>query len=344
MLHLPEKRKAFTLVELLVVIAIIGILVGLLLPAIQAAREAARRIECSNHLKQLGLATQNYELLLRGLPPAALVERRPDGAIRTGYLGPHARILPFLEQTTVFSAMDIDTVYGDTFNREAVGRVIGGFLCPSEVQRELLDHAQFGQVGGVNYGFCMGDWFVWSGLDPPHVPTRSAIGTNLSRRWSDFTDGLSNTLLISEVKNWQVTLRDCGSLSQINHPQQIPSPTADPLAVCPEYQTGSCRVHRWGHTQWVELSVQHNGFTTAWPPNRITPGGASLEEPDVDMVSVRERLGGPTFAAVTSRSYHPGGVNSLLADGSVRFVSDSIEGTVWRALGTVAGGEVVSQY
>jgi prepilin-type N-terminal cleavage/methylation domain-containing protein/prepilin-type processing-associated H-X9-DG protein len=335
------RRSGFTLVELLVAIAIIGVLIALLLPAVQAAREAARRLQCANNLRQLGLATHNYELMLGGLPPSALVARQPDGSIHVGYLGPHARILPFLEQNNVFTSMDINTVYGDILNRDAVGRVIGGFICPSEVQRHLLDHRLFGEIGGVNYGFCMGDWFVWGGVDPPQVLSRSAIGPNLSRRWADFTDGLSNTLLMSEVKNWQVTIRDCGTLSQINDPQQIPLPSADPLAVCPEYQAGGCQVHRWGHTQWVEMGVQHNGFTTAWPPNRVTPGGSGLGEPDVDMVSTRERRGGPTFAAVTSRSYHPGGVQSLMADGSVRFVADTIEGTAWRALGTVGGGEVL---
>lgn len=183
-------------------IAIIGLLVALLLPAIQAAREAARRTQCANNLKQLGIAIQNYELLLRGLPPAALVARRPDGSLWTSYLGPHARILPFLELGTVFHSMDIDTFYGDLVNKEAVGRVIDGFLCPSEIRDAPLTHAKFGEIGGVNYGFCMGDWYVWNGVDQPETPTRSAFGVNLSRRWAGFTDGLSNTLLMSEVKNW----------------------------------------------------------------------------------------------------------------------------------------------
>ena len=334
-------RRAFTLVELLVVIAIIGVLVALLLPAIQAAREAARRAQCANNLKQLGLAVQNYELMLRGLPPSALVARRADGTIRTGYLGPHARILPFLELNTVFSSLDIDTVYGDLANKEAVGRVIGGFLCPSEVRPQASAHASFGNVGGVNYGFCMGDWYVWNGVDQPELANRSAIGVNLSRRWASFRDGLSNTLLMSEVKNWQITIRDCGPLSLINDPHHVPPPDADPLAVCPEYQGGGCAVFLSAHSEWVEMSVHHNGFTTAWTPNRATPGGPGLTHPDVDLLSVRERHGGPTFAAITSRSFHPGGVQSLLADGSVRFVPQTIAGSVWRALGTVAGGEVV---
>lgn len=335
-------RRGFTLVELLVVIAIIGLLVALLLPAIQAAREAARRTQCANNLKQLGIAIQNYELMLRGLPPSALIARRPDGTIRTSYLGPHARILPFLELNTVLSSMDIDTVYGDLANKEAVGRVIDGFLCPSEVRRQAATHASFGNVGGVNYGFCMGDWYVWNGVDQPELPTRSAIGVNLSRRWADFVDGLSNTLLMSEVKNWQVTIRDCGSLSLINNPHLVPPPGAEPLAVCPEYQGGGGTLFLNAHSEWVEMSVHHNGFTTAWTPNRATPGGPGLTRPDVDVISVRERNGGPTFGAITSRSFHPGGVMSLLADGSVRFVPQTIAGSVWRALGTVAGGEVIA--
>ena len=96
------------------------------------------------------------------------------------------------------------------------------------------------------------------------------------------------------------------------------------------------------HTQWVEMSVHHNGFTTAWTPNRATPGGPGLAHPDVNVISVRERNGGPTFATITSRSYHPGGVMSRRADGSVRFVPQTIDGSVWSALGTVAGGEGIA--
>jgi prepilin-type N-terminal cleavage/methylation domain-containing protein/prepilin-type processing-associated H-X9-DG protein len=335
------KRRAFTLVELLVAIAIIGVLLALLLPAIQAAREAARRVQCSNQLRQLGIAIQNYELMLGGLPPASLVVRRPNGTLWTSYLGPHARILPFVDQNNVFNAIDINTYYGDDeFNRQAVGRVIGAFLCPSEIRREPLAHARYGNIGGVNYGFCMGDWYVWNGVDRPVVPTRSAFGVNLSRRWRDFTDGLSHTLLVSEVKNYQVTIRDCGPLTHIDDPHDIPSPDAEPLEICPEYRGAGCEVFPRGHTQWIEMSVHHIGFTTAWPPNRKTPGGADLELSDVNVLSVRERLGGPSFAAITSRSYHPGGVQALFGDGAVRFMAETIDGHVWRALGTVAGGEV----
>ncbi len=334
------KRGGFTLIELLVVIAIIGILVALLLPAVQMAREASRRLKCSNNLKQIGLAVHNYECAMRALPPGAIVRRLSSGSLWTSYLGPHARILPFIELNSIIEAMNISAGYGDVVNREAVGRVIEVFLCPSEVQREPLAHNAFGHIGGVNYGFCMGDWYVWNGVDQPETATRSAFGVNLSRQWADFSDGVSHTLLLSEVKNYQVTIRDCGPFSQINTPFVIPPPDADPLAVCPEYEGSGCSLFRRAHTQWAEMSVHHNGFTTAWTPNKKTPGGPGLSEPDVDVISVRERLGGPTYAAITSRSYHPQGVLSLYGDGSVHFTQESMEGRIWRALGTVAGGEI----
>jgi hypothetical protein len=147
---------------------------------------------------------------------------------------------------------------------------------------------------------------------------------------------------MSEIKNYQPYIRDCGSLSKINDANNIPPPDADPMTVAPEYLASGCSFFDNGHSQWAELTVHHNGFTTAWPPNKKTPRGPGGTWPDVDLNSQRERIGGPTFAAVTSRSYHTGGVQSLLGDGSVRFVSSSINGLIWRSLGTVAGGEVVS--
>ncbi len=125
-------------------------------------------------------------------------------------------------------------------------------------------------------------------------------------------------------------------------PNNVPPPNADPMAVVPEY-AGTCTVRvEEGRTQWFESGVHHNGFTTAWPPNKKTPGGPNQMYADVDINCSREKLGRPSFAAVTARSYHSGGVNALFADGSVRFCKDSINGLTWRALGSVAGGEVVS--
>lgn len=335
------KRRAFTLIELLVVIAIIAVLIGLLLPAVQKVRESAARLKCQNNLKQIALATHNYHDTFGQLPPTATITRGMDGTIQTNYLGPHARILPFIEQDNIYQGIDVERLYGDLINKNAVGHVVPTFLCPVELNQEPLNHNAFGLIGGVNYAFCMGDWYVWLGPDGG-PKTRSAFGVNLKRKWADFLDGMSNTLIFSEVKNYQTMVRDCGGLSLINDPNNVPPPDANPLAVCPEYQGSGCTIFHSAHTQWAEMSVQHNGFTTAWPPNKVTPGGPDLIFPDVDVVGHRERLGGPTFAAVTSRSYHPGGVNTAFGDGSVRFIRQTIDGYVWRALGTVAGGEVVS--
>ncbi|MCC6124082.1 MAG: DUF1559 domain-containing protein [Pirellulales bacterium] len=336
-----DRREGFTLVELLVVIAVIGVLVGLLLPAVQASRGSARRMACGNNLKQMGVGIHLYHDNLKTLPPFAQVKRLAGGTIWTGYMGPHSRILPYVEQHNLTKAMDTKTSYADHANKAIVGRVVELFTCPGETQRNLRDHVDFGWIGWVNYGFCAGDWYVWNGVDKEEIPTRSAFGVNLSRRFVDFKDGLSHTLFMSEVKNYQVTLRDGGAFSTINDPNAIPPPDADPLTVCPEYQGNGATVHRTAHTQWAEVSVHHNGFTTAWPPNTRTPGGPNFSENDVDIISRRERLGGPTFAAITSRSHHPGGVQSLFGDGSVRFVQNSIDGFLWRAWGTVAGGEAV---
>jgi prepilin-type processing-associated H-X9-DG protein len=334
------KRPAFTLAELLVVITIIRILIGLLLPAVQAARESARQTSCRNNLKQLGVALHNYEQTLSGLPPSSVIELLPGNVLKTNYMGPHARILPYLEKDNIIASMNVDADYGDIANLPAVGRVIPDYLCPSEPRKDPLNHATFGPIGGVNYGFCMGDWYVWQGpTNPPK--TRSAFGVNLRRRWADFLDGTSQTLVMAENKNYQATIRDCGPFSQINDPANVPSPNADPLTVCPEYSGAGCTIFLNAHTQWAEMSVHHNGITTAWPPNKKTPGGPGMSLPDVNVISMRERVGGPTFAAITSRSYHPGGVHALYGDGSARFMNSSLSGVIWRALGSVAGGEPI---
>jgi prepilin-type N-terminal cleavage/methylation domain-containing protein/prepilin-type processing-associated H-X9-DG protein len=335
------RRRAFTLLELLVVIAIIGVLIALLLPAVQAAREAARRVQCSNNLKQLGLAIHNYEGIWGGMPPSALVVPAAAGTIWTSDFGVFARVLPQIEQGGIFNALNLNSSYGDPGNMTATSQAIDTFICPSEVRRDCENNATFGLVGPTNYGFCLGDWFVFAG--PAGGPiTRSAFGPNLSRRWADFTDGASDTLLMAEVKNWQVNIRDCGLLSRINDPANVPGPDVDPKTIAPEYEGNGCSLRIEGHCEWPEVAVHHIGMTTAWPPNKRTPGGPGFTIPDVDLVSRRERIGGPTFAAVTSRSYHPGGVNVLLGDGGVRFVKNTIAGQSWRSLGTVAGGEIIN--
>ncbi|WP_406699509.1 DUF1559 domain-containing protein [Singulisphaera sp. Ch08] len=337
------KRNGFTLIELLVVIAIIAVLIALLLPAVQAAREAARRMQCVNNLKQLGLALHNYEQAASALPPALVIAGSGTTVTWTNSFGAYSRLLPYIEGGNTYNAanfmVDMQTPPNDTVVRQ----VISVFICPSETQPVARALAAGGQYGIANYGFFEGDWFVWGGIGSTSK-NRGTFGVNQSRSFAEFTDGLSNTLFMSEGKGYLTYFRDCSSFTATNM-NAPPPPDADPATVAPEYNgSGGCAVREAeGRTQWFESGVHHNGMTTAWPPNKATPGKSGGKTyPDVDINSSREKLGRPSFAAVTARSYHSGGVNALLGDGSVRFVKSTINGWTWRALGTVGGGEVIS--
>ncbi|MDB5349008.1 MAG: putative major pilin subunit [Planctomycetota bacterium] len=332
---MPPQRRAFTLIELLVVIAIIGVLIALLLPAVQAAREAARRIQCTNNLKQLGLALHNYESTNGAMPPPYVQTGTGTTISWSNGWSVHGRILPYMEQGTVYNAMNFTLRYSTPDNVTICATTINGFLCPSEIHQNPRTTAT-GQFGVNNYGWNRGDWYVWGGFRG--TGNRAPFDVNTSRRFSEVLDGLSNTMLAAEVKTYQANLGNCGGLANIKDMNNIPSATADPFTVAPEYNAG-CTLGLTGHTEWVDGAVHETGFTTAWPPNkRIVPGGGAL---DLDLIGQRENKGGPTFGAVNSRSHHPGGVNVLLCDGSVKFIKDSISGPSWRALGSIAGGEIV---
>jgi prepilin-type N-terminal cleavage/methylation domain-containing protein/prepilin-type processing-associated H-X9-DG protein len=342
----PRNRSAgFTLIELLVVIAIIAVLISLLLPAVQSAREAARRAQCVNNLKQFGLALHNYEST-QGVLPITISLRGPGaiGGPWTNSIGPHPRVLPFAEQGAIFNSINFEVEMYSAPNITATATRLSLMVCPSEI-RQTFTHNVGGEMSVSNYNYCMGDWFVWGGPASTRK-NRSAFGPNQSRRFAEFTDGMSQTLFMAEGKSYMPYFRDCPTLANIQDPDNIPLPNADPYAIVPEYRGGPCSVRVEGHNEWVESAVHHIGFTTAWPPNKVIRGGANNEYADVDINSKREKTGVgdtlPRFAAVTSRSYHPGGVNTLMGDGSVKFIKSTIDGMTWRALGSVGSGEVIS--
>ena len=335
-------RRGFTLIELLVVVAIIGVLIALLLPAVQAAREAARRIQCTNNLKQLGLAIHNYESTAGALPPPFVQTGSGSTVTWSNGWSVHGRILPFMEQNSVYNAINFNLRYSTLDNVTIPGTVISGFLCPSETQSQPKQGTN-GQFAVNNYGWNRGDWYVWGGFGNA-VPNRAPFDVNTSRRFSDFADGLSNTMIAAEVKTYQASLGNCSSsgtgLANIAGPTAIPAPNADPYTVAPEYNSG-CSLGTTSHTEWVDGAVNETGFTTAWTPNKTITRQGGTPGQALDLVGIRESKGGPTYAAVISRSHHAGGVNVLLGDGSVRFVKDSIDGLTWRGLGTIAGGEII---
>lgn len=333
------RRSGFTLIELLVVISIMGILIALLLPAVQSAREAARRMQCTNNMKQLGLALHGYESTHSALPPSLVMSGSGNIVTRFGGWSIHGRLLPYLEQYAAFSAINFDLSYDHPTNLTVTALSVATFLCPAEPRTSASQH-DFGLAGVTSYGFCMGDWYVWGGFQAP--PNRAAFAPNRSRKWAEFTDGTSQTLIASEVKTYQPYHRDCGSgLVNITDPHVVPDPDLDHSTIAPEYHGTSCAFRETGHTEWVDGHVHQSGMTTAWRPNQKTLGTVSRKI-DIDLTGRREVRGGPTFAAITSRSHHPGGVNALLGDGSVRLIKETIAGPVWRGLGSIRGGEVLS--
>ncbi|MGE3820063.1 MAG: DUF1559 domain-containing protein, partial [Isosphaeraceae bacterium] len=192
-----RTRPAFTLIELLVVIAIIAVLIALLLPAVQSAREAARRVQCVNNLKQLGLGLHNYETIVGALPPSGVLSG--TGNVVTWWIGwsVHGRLLPVMEQGAMFHAINFDHSGESPQNVTVASQNVAVLICPSEVDPRPAP-ANLGVSNVTNYGWTMGDWFVWGGFRGPE--NRAAFGPNRSRRWADFTDGLSQVMVASEGK------------------------------------------------------------------------------------------------------------------------------------------------
>ncbi len=344
---LRATKTGFSLIELLVVVTILGLMMALLLPALQSAREAARRIQCTSNLRQLGLGLQQYETNYGVYPPSMVLSGRGNTTTWVGGWSVNGRILSFMEQNTLFNAINFLTNQTAPINLTVTGLSIGVFVCPSEVNPQSYD-ASFGSSAVSTVGWCMGDWYVWGGFGA--LPNRTAFGPNLSRRAADFRDGLSSTLMASEVRSHQYERTNCGALSALNTPGSPQPPEVSPTIVTPLLGDGGpCILSAAGHTSWADGGVDQSGMTTAWAPNTkvvVSPaGGVNLESPsseDLDLVGTPESSGGPTFAAVTSRSYHPGGVNGLFGDGSVRFIKQTINGATWRALGSVNGSEIIS--
>ncbi len=341
---------AFTLIELLVAIAIIAVLIVLLLPAIQRVREAARRTQCRNNLKQLGLAIQNYSDTFSAYPPASVIADVGNGRLAWGGWSVHARLLTYLEQAGGYNAINYHFTYEHPSNMTVSQMNIETFLCPSDPDTAPYPH-NFGLAGVTDYGWNMGDWYVWGGMNQSGLRynerPRSPFHVNSNVCEKDFVDGLSNSMIAAEVKARQRYFRDCTGLSSRFAPLTFPTPSDDPFTVAPEYVSGvgcNSTLRDSGHTEWMDGQVHQTGVTTAWTPNKIIENRSTGRGFDIDITGVREVNLGPTFSAITSRSHHDGGVHILLGDGAVRFVSSSIDGAAWRAVGSINGGEMTDQF
>src|SRR5262245_40805039 len=326
------SRRAFTLVELLVVIAIIGVLVALLLPAVQAAREAARRMKCSSGLRQLGLSLHNYHDTFNILPMGS--------ANITGGAGSnastHAFILPYIEQGNAHALFDFNQdINTSTSNLAARQLRLPIFLCPSHppVPPFILTGTQCPSGCGVtNYMQSLGN-------NGNYASNNGPFGRRYGARFAEVTDGLSNTALLSEVLlgpspgtgTASPGVVAAGSRDDYRVATDLPTATWDTTAdnvynpACDNRSTPA----------WLYRGKQfYRGVVvTTYYSHTLTPNSKFRD--CIRGNSILDR------AHLAARSFHPAGVNLVLGDGSVRFVSNTVNEATWRAVGSKGDGDQI---
>jgi prepilin-type N-terminal cleavage/methylation domain-containing protein len=319
----PLNRWAFTLVELLVVIAIIGVLVGLLLPAVQAAREAARRMSCSNNLKQLGLALHNYHDTYQRFPPAGIHIRDGDGAsASSSSWGPSwiLMLLPFIEQGNLHAQYDFNlTRVRDGNNRLVIAVEIPSLKCPSDggAKQPWSNSVNFAR-GNYAANCGVSNAFSRSNFDLKRERGPFTNARQYSAKMVDIEDGTSNTLLIGEFI--------AGDRSG-----DVRGAWAYPSGV---YFCGGSPHYS---DPRVQLRINGNALDNDL---RDRPSTCSADGTDRHLRCVS----GGSRAFQTARSKHPGGVQFALADGSTRFVSESIQFETWLKLLAQADGQVIAEF
>jgi prepilin-type N-terminal cleavage/methylation domain-containing protein/prepilin-type processing-associated H-X9-DG protein len=330
-----QARAAFTLVELLVVIAIIGVLTALLLPAIQAARESARRSSCTNNMRQVGLAMHNFMDVNKRLPANGNYVWNGSAVTTTNAWSCMARILPFIEQENLFDGINFSMSYST--QTYISSKRVGTFMCPSEAQDvgNGTDPNYGNKHWPINYVANSGTWRVLTAKSTTMLTGDGAFGPNKGRRAAEFTDGMSKTLACAEAKAFNNRIGGSANTATFS------TPLAPPVDIS-TLSLGTFNPNSHTHVEWVDGKVHETGFTTVFTPNTVVSYSAGGQIYDVDVVLATESNAGDTYAAVTSRSYHPEGVNALFMDGSVRFIQNSIELVIWRAMGTREGGESIT--
>ncbi|WP_435018641.1 DUF1559 domain-containing protein [Tundrisphaera sp. TA3] len=353
-----SERRAFTLIELLVVIAIIAVLIALLLPAVQAAREAARRMQCGNNLKQIALAVANYESTNGCIPPTS-----NPGANASAYRNNWSmklRILPYLEQANLFNALNQGAYVGSTlalqkaWSYTVVTTKVSTFLCPSDPNEPtnttgatITTGAVTGVVASGNYPNNIGTFIGNNGgsIDgPASIYSDGSTSYGGTIRLADVTDGTTNTVMWSEwVKGNMTANPGLGQVYSLNS-TVAPTPSTRSTPRDLDAISAECQASTTPYSFYSDTAVGQKG--RFWTTNYCGEGGgySHINTPNQRACVWANEAGAPlTWSTVIgASSNHPGGVNVAMLDGSVRFVKSTVSKATWRALATRAGGEVIS--
>ncbi|AGA29162.1 DUF1559 domain-containing protein [Singulisphaera acidiphila] len=346
-------RRGFTLIELLVVIAIIAVLIALLLPAVQAAREAARRSQCINNLKQIGLALHNYHSALNAFPmggshnpssaPQSFTygDMTDNGGITWDAWSAQSALLPYIEQQAIYSAINYNFAprpgtEGGTINSTAFNSKIASFLCPSDGNAGKVNYNSYGASQGTTTINCCGNELK---------ATTGMFGNRASTSLAEVKDGTSNTIAYSESlvgnainepnREGNAARGSSGQASgRVDATGLLTQIKADMASCDTDFQTGPLtgNTRNARGSSWGIGALGYSMFNTVIPPN-----GAKWVACRTDCCAQAQHA---HYNLATSA--HSGGVNVAMADGSVKFIKNSVSWNTWWALGTKGNGEVIS--